>query len=534
MNTSFPRSLCVATVLVICLCGWVSQSEAQVTGLVDPSNWETRQLTKEDGWIVQRDEQARLTVRTKELTLYPKAEPRPALKYRLIPDDFDMLGGNAAIYYLKALGFLEQSHFRRRLDQVHKEASARAKKEGKEYNEVPPTVWLSTPPMELPLDEVKEYLRLTSFQREFIREAAQRDRFDVDRNLREVDDLIAYHLSEIQSMRELGRTQSLRCRVAIAEGRIDDAIAITGQQFAMARHLGQDEFLVSNLVGMAIAGIAWDDALYLIQRPETPNLYWAFATMPAPLVDLRHSMATERQFLYLQLKVLREVDETRRPAGYWRDFIDRLLPQIGYLGSELNLPSVSDAKLARAGIVGFIAAAYPGAKEYLLAECTLPPQQVEAYPTAQVVFLATVRFYDQWRDAYFKWTHLPFWQVRTMTEREQLDDAMRLASKRYGWCTTPANVFLRALRAVRIAAARCDQCIALIQTVEAIRMYAAAHDGKLPPSLDKLPVPAPIEPFTGKPIEYQFLGNRAVLNGHSMPGMRYRLVLRFAKESKSK
>ena len=166
-----------------------------------------------------------------------------------------------------------------------------------------------------------------------------------------------------------------------------------------------------------------------------------------------------------------------------------------------------------------------------MTQSSLDPRLLDSY---QVVFLAIVRYYDQWRDEYFKWTHLPFWQVRTKTDRGRVDDAMGLASQQYGLCSAPVALWLPAVLAVRTAEARCDQVIALIQTVEAIRMYAAAHNGQLPPSLDELPVPAPIEPFTGKPIEYQFLGTRAVLNGHSMPGMRYRLVLRFAKESKSK
>lgn len=72
------------------------------------------------------------------------------------------------------------------------------------------------------------------------------------------------------------------------------------------------------------------------------------------------------------------------------------------------------------------------------------------------------------------------------------------------------------------------QTIALLETVEGVRMYAAAHNGKLPPSLAALPVPAPVDPFTGQPIDYEVLGDRAVLNGHSLPGLRYRLVLRVA------
>ena len=80
--------------------------------------------------------------------------------------------------------------------------------------------------------------------------------------------------------------------------------------------------------------------------------------------------------------------------------------------------------------------------------------------------------------------------------------------------------------------ARNQQAIVLVQTVEAIRMYGALHDGKLPLTLGDLPVPAPMEPFTGKPVDYEYHRDFAVLNGHKMPGMQYRLVLRFADKDK--
>ncbi len=537
MNNRFRTSCCVPVLLLLALAGQTSDCAAQevINSLTSPPTAsQEKESKKKDGWTVHRDEQTHTTIMTREMTLYPQAEPRPALKYRMIPDDFDMIDGNAAIYYLKALGFLEQTPAREWLTQFHKEARKRAEKEGKAYSDVPPAIWLSTPPSQLPLEEVKAYLQATSFQPQFIREAAQRNRFDLDRNFREVDDPIAYLLPDIQSMRQLARSQSLRCRVAIAEGRIEDAIAIIGQQFAMARHLGQDEFLVSNLVGIAIVRIAWNDALYLVEQPGAPNLYWAVATIPRPLANIRYAMSIERQLLYQQLKVLREVDEKPRPVGYWQNFVDRFLSQVGYLSNELKLPSAKEhPTLARAAMVGFIAEAYPGAKEYLIKECNLPVKQVNAYPTAQVVFLAIVRFHDRWNDEFFKWTHLPFWQVRTKASQNREYDRLSAASDKYGKCSLPTTILLPAAMVVSEAKASCEQTTALLQTVEAIRMYGATHDGTLPPSLEDLPVPAPIEPFTGKPIDYQLQGDHAVLNGHRRAGQQqYRLVLRFAKRAK--
>ncbi|MEE8451549.1 MAG: hypothetical protein V3R99_06520 [Thermoguttaceae bacterium] len=488
-----------------------------------------KEPVKEGGWLIEKDEHTGASIQTMEMTLHPKAEPRPALKYRLLPDDFDMVDGNAAIYYLKAIGFDGYSSPHHSLYRFDQEVRERAGNKDKRRSEIPPGIWRTMKPEDLPLEEVKEFLKFTNFQCADLKEASRRRRFDLDRNFREIEDPLSYQLGAIQSMQELARMQTLRCKVAIAEGRIDDAIEILGQQYSLARHLGQDDVLVSGLVGMACAGIGFSDALYLVQHPDAPNLYWAFASLPRPLVDLRHAMAFERQFLYLQLKVLREVDESSRPAGYWRDFLDRLIPQFGGMARDFGMARAKDdPETARAKLVESIATAYPGAKRYLIEDCGLPTAQVEAYPNTQVVLLATIRYHDEERDNHFKWAHLPYWQARSGMRSPDVEKASRA-----DWCVWPTHELLSTAMAARTAVARAQQHLALLQTVEAIRMYGATHQGELPSSLDDLPVPAPLEPFTGKPLDYQYHGKHAVLTGHKMPGMQYRLVLRFAKKAET-
>lgn len=118
-------------------------------------------------------------------------------------------------------------------------------------------------------EEVKKYLALTRFQPYFLAEAARRRTYSADRNMRDQENPIGYLLPEIQSMRELARTQSVRCRVAIAEGRIQDAFEIIGQQFAMANDPA-DDFIVSNLVGVAVLDQAWQTAPRTLSNMQMP------------------------------------------------------------------------------------------------------------------------------------------------------------------------------------------------------------------------------------------------------------------------
>lgn len=484
----------------------------------------------EDGWTIEQDEQLGVSVRTKVLTLHPRAAPEPALKYRLMPDEFDLLPGNAAPHYLKAMGYFEQDPARRAMYQFLDESREKGAEQGTPIHELPPYNWLSIEPSKLPRQEVHDYLRYSSFQVRFLREAARRRFFDMERDLRNSSDPIGTLLPEIQIMREMSRNQSIRIRLAIAEHRIDDAMEMSGQQFALANHLGQEEFLICNLVGVAIASVGWNDMLYLVEHPETPNLYWALSAMPQPLVSFRRSLAYERQMLYEQLKVLREVDGSPRPAGYWSDFLDRLGPQLASIASELDLPRFDeDPELAKSALVWSVAAAYPDAKRYLIERWGMPPEKVEAYPTAQVVFLALVRFHDYWSDELFKWFNLPVAQVRAKVPPGKLTQAMQAEAEQYGWIALTSQLFLPAIDAARLAAERSEQKRAVLMTVEAIRMYAAEHDGQLPPSLEALSVPAPLDPLVGKPLAYERLDDRAILSGHPFPGLQERLVLRIAE-----
>ena len=55
---------------------------------------------------------------------------------------------------------------------------------------------------------------------------------------------------------------------------------------------------------------------------------------------------------------------------------------------------------------------------------------------------------------------------------------------------------------LRRTQARLEQQIALLRHIEALRLYAAEHDGKLPAKLSDISVPLPIDPVTGKLFVY--------------------------------
>ena len=76
-----------------------------------------------------------------------------------------------------------------------------------------------------------------------------------------------------------------------------------------------------------------------------------------------------------------------------------------------------------------------------------------------------------------------------------------------------ADAFLPAQASVHQAQSRLAQRLALLRHVEAVRLYAAEHNGALPARLSDISVPLPVDPFTGKPFRYELVGATAHLRG---------------------
>lgn len=81
---------------------------------------------------------------------------------------------------------------------------------------------------------------------------------------------------------------------------------------------------------------------------------------------------------------------------------------------------------------------------------------------------------------------------------------------------------------VRMIMNRLDRNVAALQCVEALRLYAAAHDGKFPKELSSITeVSAPNDPVTKKPFVYRCTGSDAVLEAPAPKGATEREAIRY-------
>jgi hypothetical protein len=430
---------------------------------------------------------------TVQLVLRPASEPRPALRYRLLPGVLEQKPGNAAVIYNKIGLYLGDEGRRKIDDQTAK--------------------WQEGPLADLPRDEARKLLAANRQVLDDLELAARRERCDWELPLRERD-FASLLLPEIQMTRSLARLLSVQIRLDLAEGRTDRALHGIQTGFALARHVAEGPTLVNGLVGIAIGQIMDARLEELIQQPGSPNLYWALTALPSPLIDLRKAIETEANMIYLTFPELTSLDDMQRSPAYWQQFVDRMAVNVArWTGTGGSAPEWQ----ARIAVVALAIKGYPQAKRYLI-ERGRSPQEVEAMPVAQVVLVYSMDTYNDLRDRTFKWFYVPYWEARAgVAEAER-----QLKSEGRDREIVPlASLLLPVVGHVyAISSARSDRRIALLRTVEALRLHAAAHDGQLPARLsDVTEAPVPLDPMTGQAFVYRAKNNTAVLEATPPSGM---------------
>jgi hypothetical protein len=431
------------------------------------------------------------------LTASAPTKKTRALKYALLPDPLDLKPGNAATFWRRA---------GRAAVGVQRKFTAQE------------DAWLdsATPLKDLPCKEIRDFLAMYAQTLRLADQAARCDRCDWELPLPTIQNIQDLPFDEVQSCREIARLLNLRCRVEMAEGKFDDAIRTLQTGLALARHVGDADTLIYNLVGIAIAHIMLGRIEELIQQPGSPNLFWSLTALPSPFVDIRRSLRVELNTLYRSFPKLRELERDAAKKPLSTKEVEQLVGEIVRDWGKVvgDVPGWE----GKAGLALLALKAYPDAKKYL-ADQGYTKEEIEALPALQAVVVYFLDQYNQVRDDVLKWANAPPWQAKP-----KIDEISRAAFKaaQGGGGNPIIGLLMPAISKVYEAQTRTEHVIARLRCAEALRLYAAAHDGKAPPKLaDVGDLPLPTDPYTGKGFDgfYRANDGRGVLETPAPPLM---------------
>jgi hypothetical protein len=410
-----------------------------------------------------------------ELRVRPMPAPTPALKYQLLPELGELNPGNAAQSYLKC--FMEQRTFFYSKQAMDNRAR-----------------YLDAPLAKLPVDKLlSEYGGGPLNRADW---GARLDTIDWQAMPRTQSGSFELLPADLGPLQVLGESLRVRFRAEVAGRRFDDAVRTAQTMFALARHLGEYPREVAVLIGLWTAHACVETLREMVQQPSCPNLYWALTDLPCPLVDLRKGVQGDRALVAAELRRLRQ--DAPMTDAELDAFVGRISGAVSFARQQAGLPplGVRTRLHARAANPDVLKTA-----RRRLVAAGYAANVIDKLPPLQVILLDDKRDYEIQRDEREKRLGLPLWQLGSSA------------------CVDRANVeedgffagLLPEIDKLHRARGRLEQEIALLRQVEALRIYAALHDGMLPASLATMPVPLPADPITGGPFVYTLEGAAAHL-----------------------
>ena len=310
--------------------------------------------------------------------------------------------------------------------------------------------------------------------------------------------------------------------MAIIEGRYDDSVDHLRMIYQLGQNVSKLSFLVANLVGIAEVGIANQGMLDLIAAKDSPNMYWALAELPQPIVSIRDSLRLESSFPLRYVPELIEIENADYSDEKWNEVLTDLIASLNRAqrmtqqGQKLTDQGLKWAPLA------FGMAGYASAKQRLI-DSGMDAKEINEMPVAQVLLIDAARDCRLFSDDTEKSYYLPFDKVNELDRKVQ-SRLRSLSPSRLG--AMIVYQFSPAITQVRQAELRAQAHINVLMAIESIRNHLATT-GEMPASLDELELPVRNNPFTGKPINYELRGETAVLSllkgEGSYDGVRYEI-----------
>lgn len=427
------------------------------------------------------------------LELTPAGEPVPAMKYRLLPTREERTPGNATTNYYRAL--------------LHYQAVPQDWKK----KEVDNPSWLEDRPLDDAIvAEIKNYLEVYDNAFAELKTAVYREECEWDLGLERLrgPEVVMYLLHDFQEMRAMARLLDLRFRVELHENRLDDAWETLRQMTQLGIDTARPPLLINGLIGIAIESIMLHRLEEFISHPDAPNVYWALAALPEPLIDLGPSIEFEMSMGTRMFPLLDDPERPRTPEQWQAELAAtyKTLRDVGGMQKIGGNTSEAPDLLEGAAALGYAVTRYPKAKEVLL-EAGYSAEEVDAMPVGQILTLAEKSYYKRIADELLKIYYLPMHERidRANELEERIDSLMKNEP------LPIASLLLPAVNAAGNAQNRLVFRVRGLQTIEAIRQAALAS-GSLPRRLQEVTeLPPALDPYRMENFSYESNGRTANL-----------------------
>ena len=428
--------------------------------------------------------------RTVKMTIYPAGEPSPALKYSLLPEFLERKPGNALLHYYLALQSMPPG------EQVA------------EFLDVADE-WEMQLPQKEAIENLTNSINKYNQAFEHMAAGALRERCDWELPIREPG-IFEMTIPTLSRFRTLSSRLATRVKLQAFNQDYEAALESLQTGLSYAQHMSQGRTLIHDLVGHGIAGIMLQSTEQFVQGPEAPNLYWALSGLPRPFIDIRYAIGVERVLLQIEFLELRNIESLNLTNQQILDIYKQLFAFSNLSEQQIVLYQKQFETIKESKV-------YLEAKKNLI-EQGFAEENVESMEALQIVFKYQFTEYVNMRDEMFKWFNMPFWQARDHLKEMEQELEEKLKHEEDFW----SNSFYKLLPALGRAyffMAKLDRHISMLRCVEAVRMYAADHEGQAPNALsDIMAVPIPIDPVTGEEFVYKVEGNLVIIEGPAPAG----------------
>ena len=427
----------------------------------------------------------------------PAKEPVPALRYRFYPNPRDLKPGSATPYFQRATVQYLKKHpiVLERFSQFYSDFE-----DGKAKTTIAE--------------------ELASFENVFVELKKFGDCEDMHwddrwRDLRGAELWEAMY-PEFQEVRSLGRLIELKARQHLKEKDFDAAFAWIRVGYRLAEYLGHGETTFQKIAAIARCQAMNYVVGEAISTPGCPNLYWALASLPEPIVSVRRSIDIECLGIEYTFPVLYKAESRDLGREQWQELWDQTFDSLTQWDDSrvLDLPKQLEQAFETS-----LKDDLGDVRKSILSN-GYDPEHVASMCPEQLVALNALCEIRQRTSQAAKASFLPSPIRERELEKAKAEHEKYMAENPTKICAIFQCMNTAADSVIQIETKQI--CfVRQLMTLEAIRMHVAEH-GSPPASLNDLgPVPALPNPFDGNPFIYKSIKEadawHILLRGEKIP-----------------